>query len=184
MKAPINRPDPSEHPPFAITYINATDAALSEAKLSDVRELLAKQCDQLDSMLKGVTEDQANRAYAEGKWTLKESIVHISDAERVFSYRCMRVARADKTSLPGFDQDAFVPESRSNMRTLADVLAEFRAIRGATLALVNSLDAAAIAQVGVSSGNPFSARAFCWVIAGHAVHHINLTRDRYLAALK
>ncbi|MEP6778320.1 MAG: DinB family protein, partial [Gemmatimonadaceae bacterium] len=101
----------------------------------------------------------------------------------VFSYRCMRVARADKTSLPGFDQDAFVPESRANARTLDDVLAEFRAVRGATLALVNSLDEAALAQVGVSSGNPFSARAFCWVIAGHAAHHISLTRERYLPVI-
>ncbi|MEP6779868.1 MAG: DinB family protein, partial [Gemmatimonadaceae bacterium] len=100
MKAPINRPDPSEHPAFANTYVNATDAALTELTLTDVRDLLAKQCDQLEFLLTGITEGQANRAYAEGKWTLKESIVHVSDTERVFSYRCMRVARADKTSLP------------------------------------------------------------------------------------
>ena len=184
MKALINRPDPSEHPAYAITYVNGTDAALTEMKLTDVRDLLAKQCDQLELLLTGITEDQANRAYAEGKWTLKESIVHISDTERVFSYRCMRVARADKTSLPGFDQDAFVPESRAIVRTLDDILAEFRAVRSATLALVNSRDEAAIAQVGVSSGNPFSARAFCGVIAGHAGHHITLARERYLPVIR
>ena len=184
MKTPINRPEASEHAPYYATYVNAAVAKLEEEKLADVRNLLTAQVDQLESLLNSITDEQANRAYAEGKWTLKESIVHMCDTERVFSYRTMRIARADSTPLPGFEQDDYVPESRANSRTLQDILAEFRAIRGATVALVNSLDEIAFGKVGVASGQPVSVRALCWITAGHAAHHIAITRDRYLSAVR
>jgi hypothetical protein len=183
MRATIARPENSEHAPFAITYINATDSALSEAGLADVRDLLAGQCDALETLLKDVSDEQANAGYAPGKWSLKESIVHMSDTERVFSYRAMRIARADETPLAAFEQDHYVPESRANARTLTDILAEFRAVRGASLALVNSFDETALPQVGTASNRLFSVRALCWIMAGHAAHHIGIARDRYLPAL-
>lgn len=183
MRPPIAHPDSSEHAEFARTYVNATEAALTATGLTDVRDLLASQCDALESLVGRFSDNQANCGYGPGKWSLKESIVHMSDTERVFSYRAMRIARGDKTSLPGFEQDDYVPESRSNRRSLADILAEFRAIRGATLALVNSLDEAALDQTGTASGSPVTARALCWIISGHAAHHLVITRDRYVPAL-
>lgn len=184
MRPIISRPESTEHSDFARTYVEATAAALAASGRNDVRDILAAQCDELEALVTGLSEEQANAGYAPGKWSLKESIVHMSDTERVFSYRCMRVSRGDKTSLPGFEQDDYVPESRANRRTLADVLAEFRAIRGATLALVNSLDDEALNKIGTASGNPVSARALCWIITGHAAHHLVITRDRYVPALK
>lgn len=183
MRAPIARPDTSEHAPFALTYVNASASALEASGIADVRDLLATQCDALEGLLLGISDEKSNMGYAPGKWSLKESIVHMSDCERVFSYRAMRVARADETPLPGFEQDDYVPESRANSRTLADILAEFRAVRGSTLALVNSLDEAALVKSGTASGRPFTVRALCWMLAGHAAHHIGITRDRYLPAL-
>lgn len=183
MPAPIVRPDTSEHAPYALAYVNATAAALSTAGMSDVRDLLKSQCDALETLLKGVSDEQANAGYAAGKWSLKESIVHMSDAERVFSYRIMRIARADETPLPGFEQDDYVPESRANARNLSDILAEFRAVRGASIALVNSLDEIALGQTGMAGGRLTTVRALCWVLAGHVAHHIGITRDRYLPAL-
>jgi hypothetical protein len=128
-----------------------------------------------------VPEAKASHAYAPGKWTLGESLVHVSDTERVFSYRLLRIARGDRTPLPGFEQDDWVPTSRAGRRSLADVLGEMYAVRAATLALVRSLDEEAINESGMASGKDVTARALVWMIAGHMQHHFVLTRDRYLA---
>jgi len=183
MLPSINRPETGEYSPIAQPYIDATAAALFEYGYTDLRQLLTTQCDRLETLVQGVREEQANEGYAPGKWSLKESIVHMSDTERVFAYRAMRVARGDATPLPGFEQDDYVPESRSNRRTLPDVLAEFSAVRAASTALINSLDDDALEKGGTASGKPVTVRALCWMIAGHVAHHLGITRDRYLPAL-
>lgn len=180
MTALDTRPAASEHAPFALTYMNATEAALAAAKTTSVRALLESQTAALRALVAGVTESAFHTAYAPGKWTLAESLLHVADTERVFSYRMVRVARGDKTALPGFDQDSWVPLSGAERRTLADILTEIDAVRGATLALVRSLDENAIVQIGTASGNPISTRALAWMIAGHFSHHHELTRTRYL----
>ena len=188
MRPIIARPEAQEFAPFYGTYVDTAASMLganppTANPATDIRDLMGDQCDVLEAMVSGVQDEQANLPYAPGKWSLKESIVHMSDTERVFSYRAMRIARGDATPLASFNQDDYVPESRSNQRTMADILAEFRAVRGSTLALVNSLDATALLRNGTASGQTVSTRAICWIIAGHAAHHINLTRDRYLPAL-
>ncbi|WP_434479156.1 DinB family protein [Gemmatimonas sp.] len=141
--------------------------------------LLEVQREQCRALLAGVPESQAGFSYAPGKWTLAESLVHVSDTERVFAYRLLRIARGDRTPLPGFEQDDWVPQSRSTRRTLSDIVTELLACREATLALVRSLDDEAIAQRGIASGVEVSARALVWMLAGHMGHHITLTRDKY-----
>jgi hypothetical protein len=183
MRAPITRPDIREHAAYAVTYVEAAAAALAASGLDDVRDLLTPQCDTLEALVANVRDDKANSGYAPGKWSLKESILHMADAERVFTYRALCIGRGDKAPLASFEQDAYVPESRANARSLADLLAEFRAQRAATITLVNSFDAAAIAQLGHVGTAAVSVRAVCWIIPGHAAHHIALTRDRYLPAL-
>lgn len=184
MRSTITRPDASEHAPYYSTYINAAAAALEQAAQGDIRDLMSGQCDELELIVREISDDQANDTYAPGKWSLKESIVHMCDAERVFAYRALRIGRGDETPLASYEQDDYVPTSRANARTLADILAEFRAIRMSSLALVNSFDDDAIARVGTASDRLFSTRALCWIIAGHAAHHMGLTRDRYVPALK
>jgi hypothetical protein len=176
----IERPGPDEHAPFATGYI-ATAARKVEESGSDIVSLLEKQSPILDAMLRDSDPDLAAFSYAPGKWTLSESIVHIGDTERVFAYRLLRFARADATPLSPFDQDQWVPESRSAKRTLPDVLDEFSAVRAASLALVKSLDETALTRVGTASGYRTSTRALVWMIAGHAAHHIEITSARYLA---
>lgn len=177
---PIARPTADEHAPYALTYINATADALTAAGHEDLVTLLESQSPAWQALLAGA-DDKAGYAYAPGKWTLAESLVHVTDTERVFSYRLLRIARGDRTPLPGFDQDEWVPQSRAGNRSLADILAELLAVRAATVALVRSLDQEAVAQRGVSSGVEVSARALVWMIAGHAQHHLDLTREKYLA---
>ena len=177
----ISRPAANEHAPYYGTYIEAAAQALEAQGDDDLITLLASQVSQLRALFTGLDAQIARTVYAPGKWTLGESLIHMSDTERVFSYRLLRFARGDQTPLAGFDQDPWVPCSRAQSRTLVDILDELESVRGATLALVRSLDAEAIAATGTASGVTVSARALAWMIAGHFAHHLGLTRDRYLA---
>ena len=177
----ITRPGPSEHAPFATTYIDATATALDAMETDHLWSLLVTQPMALVELLDATDPALVDYAYAPGKWTLGESLVHVSDTERVFAYRLVRVARGDMTPLPGFDQDAWVPESRTSGRPLDDILTEIQTVRAATLSLIKSLDEKAWGQIGVASGHPISPRALAWMIAGHFAHHLDITRDRYLA---
>lgn len=183
MRPAIARPEAHEFAPYYVTYVDATSNTLASSGTGDIRDLMNTQCDELESIVRGISDEHANLGYAPGKWTLKESLVHVNDAERIFSYRALRIARGDATPLSSFEQDGYVPESRSNSRTMTDILSEFRTIRASSMALINSLDAPAIDKLGTASGKTVSARALIWIMAGHVAHHIALTRDRYVPAL-
>ncbi len=177
----IQKPATDEHLPYLGNYINAAEAALQQHNLTSLHELLARQPADLVALLDGVPDDAGQRAYAPGKWTLIESLLHTIDSERVFAYRLLRAARGDQTPLPGYEQDDWVPLSGAAGRRLTDIVAEFGTVRAATLSLLAPLDQAALARRTVASGHDISARALAWVIAGHVEHHLRLTRDRYLA---
>ena len=178
----ISRPSASEHTPYMGLYVDTTERVLAAQGNDDMLTLLEAQPVQLRAMLQGTDASLAGFAYAPGKWTLAESLLHVADTERVFSYRLLRIARSDMTPLPGFDQDTWVPQSRAENRALDDIVDEIVAIRASTIALVRSLDSTAIAQIGTSNNNPLSARALTWIIPGHFAHHLELTQTRYLAA--
>lgn len=180
MSALDIRPSTGEHAPFAVTYLDATAKALGSAPDKGVVALLEGQVGALRALLQDADDAAAQRAYAPGKWTLAESLVHVADTERVFAYRLLRIARGDATPLPGFDQDAWVPLCGAATRTLADILTELEAVRTANLCLIRALDDAAALRTGTASGNPISVRALVWMIAGHFAHHLELTRTRYL----
>jgi hypothetical protein len=147
----------------------------------DIRDHLRTQLSETVAVLSGVTDAKAEKAYGAGKWTLKESVLHMTDAERVFSYRMLRVARGDATPLPSFDQDAWVPHSCANTRTLSNLVMEFAAVRASTLALVDSITPEGWLRTGTASGHSISARALAYITAGHERHHLIITRERYLA---
>ena len=177
------RPGTDEHAPYAATYIDAAARAMSHAIHPTIQDVLHSQVKALHVLVDGVDQATALRAYAPGKWSLLESLLHVADTERVFAYRLLRIARGDVTPLPGFDQDAWVPLSDANKRSLADILTEIKAVRSATLALVESLDELSAARTGTSGGNPVSARALAWMIAGHFAHHLEITESRYLTGV-
>lgn len=181
MPLSIPRPGAGEHAPYAITYVNATAAALAARRSDDVIALLAAQPAEWRALLGAVDPALAAYRYAPGKWTLAESLVHVADTERVFADRLLRIGRGDGTPLAGFEQDEWVPESRANRRTLADILDEIDAVRAATMALIRSFDEPAVAKSGISSNHHVTARALVWMLAGHMAHHLTLTREKYLA---
>ncbi len=168
----IGRPQPGDYAAFYQPYLDAT------APIDDAHELLATQSDVLAYMATW-PEDKAGHRYAEGKWSVVEVVGHIADTERVFAYRLLRIARADSTPLSGFDENAWQLEAGFASRTLASVVAEMRAVRMASLALIRSLDAAAIDREGLANGKRVTARALVWLVAGHFAHHAGILRDRY-----
>ncbi len=176
----IARPETNEHAPWYAGYIETAHQLMVQQSVPDLTTYLAQQVDALRQMLDAVDESRAAFAYEPGKWTLAQSLLHVADAERVFSYRLLRIARGDSTALPGFDQDAWVPESGATERSLDSILSEISAVRLSSLALVHSLSGTALEHKGIASGYPCSARALAWMIAGHFAHHFVLTRDRYL----
>lgn len=124
--------------------------------------------------------DKFDYRYATGKWTIKDIIQHIIDAERIFSYRALRFARNDKAELPGFEENEYVEEANGNQRSIMELLTELSSVRHATLLLFKSFNEEQLCRVGIASNNPMSVRAIGFVIIGHQNHHQKIFEERYL----
>lgn len=167
------RPNPDEYAAYYETYVGKVQS-------SDVLASLKNQMAETLATLRAVPEAGALHRYAEGKWTLKEVVGHIIDAERVFGYRALRFARNDATALPGFDQNPYVENSNANTRPWNDLLSEFEHVRRGTILMFKGLDDAAWLRRGSASGNEVSVRALAYIIAGHEAHHLGIVRAKYL----
>lgn len=146
-------------------------------------EQLRGQSALLKELLAYLTDEQALSRYAPGKWSIKESLVHMIDTERIFAYRALRIGRGDQTPIPGFEQDDYVPNSGADARSLANIWHEYDTVRAATLSLFDSFTPGVYERSGVASGHTLSVRALAHMIPGHEAHHIAIFRDRYLPAL-
>lgn len=163
----LTRPDTTEYAEFYTNYI----AKVPDGPLLD---FLAKQPGNFRQLLTGVSDKDAAAPTAPGKWSIKQILGHLSDTERVHSYRVLRFARGDEKELQGFEQDDYVHEAGSNARSLEDLLGEWENVRKSTLALLSSLPQGADMRRGVANGNPITVRAQAYVIGGHTQHHYEL----------
>lgn len=171
---PTNRPsDITTIPAFYRGYVD-------EVPGEDLRVALLLAADRLHALLDGLSDEQASIRYAPGKWTVKQVLQHMIDAERIFAYRALRFARNDSTELPGYNEDDYVPEARCDARMLDDMLEEHDAVRAGSITLFDSFDEQALEHAGTANGNRIGVRAIGWVIAGHALHHIRILHERYL----
>jgi uncharacterized damage-inducible protein DinB len=168
-----SRPDADEFAPYYGRYIE-------QVPDGDVLETLERQLEEMVALVDRFGEARGGHRYAEGKWSVKEVLGHIADAERIFTYRALCAARGETGGLPAFDENAYVANANFDARTLNSLLGELTAIRRATLAFFRSLDSATLARRVVANNVPVSARALAWIVAGHERHHLNLLRDRYL----
>lgn len=166
------RPGADEYASFYASYV----AAVPDG---DVTRALAEQGEGFLRLLKDIGDEKAGFAYAPGKWTIKEVILHMADTERIFAYRLLRIARGDTTPLAPFDENAYAPMSAANDRPLDSLLGEFAAVRGATLSLLRWLPEVAWSRRGVASGREVSVRALAWISTGHALHHERVLQERY-----
>lgn len=166
-------PNANEYNPYFEPYVQ-------QYKGQDILAALAKGAEEVTELVASLTEEQLKSAYAEGKWTIKEVLQHIMDTERIFCNRALRFARNDKTNLPGFEQDEYVPYSGANDRNSMEMLREYNAIRQATITLFKSFTDDMLARVGVASGNEMTVRALAYIAAGHEKHHVNVINERYI----
>ena len=168
----VDRPAAGEFAPYYGRYIEriTTDDVLPvlEAQIEDTHRLLAP-----------LSDKRAMHRYATGKWSVKEVVQHLTDAERVFAYRALRFARNDSTDLPGFDENLWAPASFADRRPIRDLADEYLVVRRATIALYRSFEPDWLLRRGVASGNIMSVRALAWVAAGHENHHDAILRERY-----
>lgn len=170
------RPESGEYAPFYANYI----AMVPDG---DLLATLAAAWQEWKSLLGGLREDQAGFRYEPGKWSIKEVIGHVSDTERIFSYRLLRIARGDQTPLAGFEQDDYVQTGSFSARTLNDLLEEFAAVRHSTVTLLRSLPKEAWMRRGSANKNEVTVTALAFIISGHERHHRSILEQRYVPAL-
>jgi hypothetical protein len=169
-----NRPDATEYAPFYAHYVaGVPEADVFAALRAGGREIVAT--------LSPVAEARGGFRYAPDKWTIREVVGHMIDAERIFTYRALRLARGDATPLPGFEENDYARTAGSDARPLADLVDELRIVREGTVRMFESFPADAWTRRGVVNGREVSVRALAYITAGHARHHLGVLRGRYLA---
>ena len=127
-----------------------------------------------------LTPEQAEYAYAEGKWTLKELLQHLIDAERIFAYRALRFARQDKTELPGWDEEEYANHYFSAERSVESLTEEFETVRKSSVIFFENLNPQQLSETGIANGNEISVQTIGKLIIGHNIHHVNIMNERYL----
>jgi uncharacterized damage-inducible protein DinB len=172
----MKRPEATEYADYYAKYV-------SKVPGTDLLKVLESERSQMLQLFAGRPERDGNFRYAPEKWTVKETLGHICDTERIFAYRALRIGRGDKTPLPGFEQDDFVRNGGHAERTLADLAEEFSAVRAGSIALFRSFDEKAWSQAGTASQKEITARALGFIVAGHQIHHRLILEERYFPAV-
>ena len=167
------RPAAEECNPYYLRY-------LQRLPDGDLLATLARDGASTMTLLRALPAGREEHRYQPGKWSVREVVGHVIDAERVFGYRALAFARADANPLPGFEEDDWARVSNAGERPLAELCAEWEAVRASTLTLLAGLDAAAVDRMGSASGWKVSVRALAWLIAGHGAHHRAVLEERYL----
>ncbi|MGE5429881.1 MAG: DinB family protein [Syntrophomonadaceae bacterium] len=173
MQRAIMRPDSTEYAPYYEQYISAVPD-------DDLIHILEEQLETASTLFKSLSDAQTITGYAQGKWTIKQVLRHIIDAERIFTFRALCIARGERQELPGFDQDEYVRQSDCNEYPWHDLVEEFQHVRRATISLFKSLPPDAWFRRGVASKFEVTVRALAYITAGHERHHTEVIRTRYL----
>jgi hypothetical protein len=171
--ATMTIPERTEAADYYFTYIDKVGRG-------DICETLEAQMGETAAFLRGISDERSLHRYASDKWSIRQVVGHLNDAERVFAFRAFWFARGFDSSLPSFDQDIAVTSAGSDARAWPSLIDEFQAVRAASMSLFNNLPAEAWMRRGMASGNPFTVRALAYIVAGHVAHHVGIVRERYL----
>lgn len=169
----MTKPPPATYPEYFQRYID-------QVKEDNLQAAFKNQMPAAEAFLQTIDEELSKRKYAEGKWTLKELLQHIIDAERVFTYRAMCFARKEDGILPSFDENNYAANSNANNRLWKDLIAEFAALREATEFLFESFPEDALNTVGKASNYTVSVAAIGFITVGHVNHHLRIMQERYI----
>ena len=167
------RPDLTRVPEFFHNYIR-------QVPEEDLTVAFENNTSSFIQFLNTLPPAKQDYRYAEGKWTIKEILQHIIDAERVFSYRALRFARKDATPLPGFDENLFAENAATERRKWDELVEEFKAVRKSTEILFNSFHSEQLESGGVSGNHPNYVLGMGFICVGHCIHHRNVIKERYL----
>lgn len=162
-----------EFNPYYSAYINLVS---EKSLLESLKNGLATS----KAFYTSILENKWDYCYAEGKWTIKEIVQHLIDAERVFAYRSLCIARKERNSLPGFDHDLYLKNSNANSKNKENLIQEYEMVRKASIALFETFNTEMLKQIGIANNSPISVRALGYIIAGHEKHHNNVIFERYL----
>jgi DinB family protein len=173
-KVESGRPETSEYAEYYGKYTGRIPG-------TNVLPVLEQQLESTLALFRKIDERKAEFQYAPGKWSIKQLVGHIIDTERVFAYRALVFSRNDTTALPGFDQDKWAEQSNFSGLTMAEITAEFEAVRRATIALFRNVEPAAWNRKGTANGKEVTVRALAFITAGHLDHHLEILKSRYLA---
>ena len=172
-QAAATRPTSTEHAPEFSEYVTLVPEG-------DIIETLEQQIESSLSLLRTISPDKANFRYTPDKWSVKQLLGHMIDAERIISYRALCFARNDQTPLPGYEQNDYVRNADFDSRNLAEMAEEFATVRRATIQLFRPLNETEWLRHGKANENDVSVRALAYIIAGHELHHMGVLRSRYL----
>ncbi|MFN8516907.1 MAG: DinB family protein [Thermomicrobiales bacterium] len=176
MTSAITRPAADEFNDYYAGYINLVPDG-------DIMEILTTSLTEVEKLLGGLSEVQANFRFAPGEWTIKEVAGHLVDAERAFGYRAFAFSRNESAALPGFEQDDYVREGNFDARSLGDLLEELSLLRRANLIAFRYITPEASLRDGIASNNPVTVRALVYILAGHTLYHLADLHEKYLAGL-
>jgi hypothetical protein len=167
------RPSPTDYPEYFAKYVQqVSEDELIPAMRASLQEIV--------SFLDSIPATKAEYRYAEGKWTVKEVLQHLIDAERIFAYRALCFARKEKQSLPGFDENEYAQNSDLSARSLKDLKEELLAVRETVYMLFRGFSAEMIKNQGIANNKPFTVNSMGYIIMGHVRHHFNILKERYL----
>ena len=167
------RPDLSRIPAFYHNYIN-------QVPQDELMDAFRVQGPAFVNFIEAIPTSKHDYRYAEGKWTIKEVLQHIIDAERVFAYRALRFARKDDTPLPGFDENLFAENAKADGRNWDDLVAEFKVLRKSSEHMFAAFDADQLDATGKANNHPVYVMGIGFIVIGHSLHHMRIIKERYL----
>lgn len=169
----MNRPQTNEYASFYANYV-----ALATG--NNINEVITNHSQQLNDFYNNLPNSKANYAYATGKWTIKDLLQHLIDAERIFVYRATRFARKDNQNLLGFEENDYAANANASNRNLQSLKEELAALRVSTNLFLQTLNDEQLQQTGTANNHPISVNAIAFIVFGHLLHHKNIIEERYL----
>lgn len=165
-------PKEGEYSPYALAYYNMLNGA-------DPIQSMTERLDTTEALWRAIPEEQGEYRYAEGKWTIKQVIGHVTDVERIFGYRALSIVRGESVNLPGFEEDEYEAAAKHNNRSLGNIIDEWVLLRKANIVLFSTFTAHDFTVVGKANNHPTSVAAVIYGLAGHEIHHTNVLQQRY-----
>lgn len=163
---------PGEYAEFYANYI-------SNIPSGTLQNILTADLIQWESLFKNLSDVEGLKAYAPGKWTVKEMILHCIDTERIFCTRALMIARGESNSIAGYDHELYASNSNANDRSIESLKTELSAQRHSTRTLFDTFSDSDLQKIGVANNNKLSVRAIAYIIPGHCMHHFKVLRERY-----